>query len=734
MKAINIIRQRATRLIYLPIVLLIFALLFLSCSRKDLLQYRNTGSIEITATWPEDTDNSGKLSDKTNPPELTKLTDAPIGVEYISVTVSGSDFPDMEWQFDASRNSGNLDEIPSGTGRSIYVVAEDEYHAELYNYLEEDISIDPAQTRYISVNFTMSRPDAPTNVTTAWADGSSDIEITWDDNSINENYFIIERRLTSEGSFTVIDSVQADSTEYYDIDYNIGDEFYYRVHAKNTGGISNYSNEAFFSTSATLQEPSNVDAFWYSNSQIGVSWQDNSNNESYFIIEKNDPSSGWSVIDSVTADNTLYIDQYYNMGDLYAYRVNAKNGYGQSAYSNEDNFDTNNLPPAQPYGLYSFYNGSSMKVVWRKPTGADGYIIYRDTPPSSNFDSIAFVQTDTVYWDNNTYDNDWYTYRIKAANQYGYSDPSQADSAFADHNGPLYFRNVFEVYGSCGRMFLYNGLLFVSQTNNLLILDVSTPGIARYINSITIGGQSIRDIAVANDWVFTASGSAGIYAIDISDPQNPGTPNNFTLTGTCQSIALWDTVAFVGSGGIGIHSVNISNPNTISYISSYDPSTDLTDIKLEERAGDTLYAIAAGGNNGLVIIKVDDPGSMQFVNSYLPVAGSYSTALSLRNFKAFIAAGDDGLQIVDYASFFSLYSVGDMNTSDAKGVDIKNSRVVLADGTSGLKLINVSGTPSQEDSFPTPDQCKAVILNYINDYLYVSVDNHGIFIFEVDIP
>ncbi|MCP4583696.1 MAG: hypothetical protein GY839_18965, partial [candidate division Zixibacteria bacterium] len=187
MMATTKIKQRAIRLIYLTVAVLIFALLFLSCSRKDLLQYRNTGSIEITATWPEDTDNSGKLSDKNNPPDLSKPNDAPTGVVYISVTVSGSDFPDMAWQFEASRNSGNLDEIPSGTGRSIYVAAEDQYHDELYSYFEEDISIDPAQTRYISVNFAMSRPDAPTNVTTAWADGSSDIEISWDDNSSNES-------------------------------------------------------------------------------------------------------------------------------------------------------------------------------------------------------------------------------------------------------------------------------------------------------------------------------------------------------------------------------------------------------------------------------------------------------------------------------------------------------------------------------------------------------------------
>jgi len=90
-------------------------------------------------------------------------------------------------------------------------------------------------------------PAAPTNLA-ANATSSSDIALTWQDNSADETGFKIERK-TGSGSFAEIITVGADATSYNDAGLSANTTYVYRVRAANSNGDSNYSNEA----SATTQ-------------------------------------------------------------------------------------------------------------------------------------------------------------------------------------------------------------------------------------------------------------------------------------------------------------------------------------------------------------------------------------------------------------------------------------------------------------------------------------------------
>jgi len=63
-------------------------------------------------------------------------------------------------------------------------------------------------------------------------------------------------------------------------------------------------------------------------------WQDNSNNEIGFIIERSDDSSNFMAIDSVSSDISTYIDEELANDDEFFYRVLAYNENGNSAVSN----------------------------------------------------------------------------------------------------------------------------------------------------------------------------------------------------------------------------------------------------------------------------------------------------------------------------------------------------------------------------------------------------------------
>lgn len=82
--------------------------------------------------------------------------------------------------------------------------------------------------------------------------------------------------------------------------------------------------------------PSNLTATAVSSSQINLAWQDNSNNESNFVIERKKGATGtYAVIATLPANTTSFQNTGLSRNTTYYYRVKATNASGSSAWSNE---------------------------------------------------------------------------------------------------------------------------------------------------------------------------------------------------------------------------------------------------------------------------------------------------------------------------------------------------------------------------------------------------------------
>jgi len=93
-------------------------------------------------------------------------------------------------------------------------------------------------------------PEAPSNLTVTGV-SSSRIELAWDDNSTNEDGFIIERKAGSSDLWSEIAWVGAGETSYVDTGLWPGTTYVYRVRAYNSGGDSPCSNNASARTRGT---------------------------------------------------------------------------------------------------------------------------------------------------------------------------------------------------------------------------------------------------------------------------------------------------------------------------------------------------------------------------------------------------------------------------------------------------------------------------------------------------
>jgi calcium-activated chloride channel regulator 4 len=89
---------------------------------------------------------------------------------------------------------------------------------------------------------------APDNLT-ATADKNT-INLSWKDNSNNEDQFVIERSLSKSGEWTPVTKTRANVTSYADSKLGCNTTYFYRVNASNTTGHSGYSNIANATTAA----------------------------------------------------------------------------------------------------------------------------------------------------------------------------------------------------------------------------------------------------------------------------------------------------------------------------------------------------------------------------------------------------------------------------------------------------------------------------------------------------
>lgn len=269
-----------------------------------------------------------------------------------------------------------------------------------------------------------SPPSAPSGLA-ATAISSSQINLSWTDNSNNETGFRIERGTSSSGPFVLINTTSANATSFSDSGLSGSTTYYYRIYAWSGSGNSAYSLVANATTAAPVPlAPTSLVATAISAAAINLTWADNSTIESGFKVERGLSASGpFTVIFTSAANITNYSDTGLNGATTYHYRVYAFNGGGNSAYSSVVNATTlTAVVPTAPSGL-SAGAVSSMQINlnWTdNSSNENGFKIERGTASSGPF-SLIFTSSPnaTGYSDTGLSSSTTYYYRISATNSAG---------------------------------------------------------------------------------------------------------------------------------------------------------------------------------------------------------------------------------------------------------------------------------------------------------------------------
>ena len=230
-------------------------------------------------------------------------------------------------------------------------------------------------------------PNAPSNLVASTV-SNSEIDISWSDNSTDEDGFKIERRLGQTGTWNEIAQTGPNVTSFNNTGLPASTEYCYRVRAFNAGGNSGYSNIDCATTNPNVPNaPSNLIAIVNQNPlSVELNWTDNSDNEDGFVIERDSPVANFVVIDTVGQNVTTFVDTTVTI-TTYIYRVKAFNISGDSPYS-----DTAQV--FVPVELTSFtanaqQNGVMLKWVTATETNNMGFEVQRKV--SNDWQKLTFV-------------------------------------------------------------------------------------------------------------------------------------------------------------------------------------------------------------------------------------------------------------------------------------------------------------------------------------------------------
>jgi len=278
----------------------------------------------------------------------------------------------------------------------------------------------------VSISTTILTPAQPSGLAVD-SIAYSLVVLSWSDNSDNEDGFILERSRERFQNYTVVDSIPADQTVYTDTGLEPLTDYFYRVSAYNEFGDSDLSDVLRITTlEGPPTAPENLTAPDFGYGYIRLRWDDTSDNEAGFKVDRRDaPDGDWVELLSIPANVDSCVDHTVSPVTTYNYRVHAFNYIGVSDYSNVVEVTTPIGPPIPPTNLDSVgATLESIEISWDDNSDdEEGFNIYRRLPPSYAWGPIARVNADlTTFIDYDVVPATAYAYLVNAYNEAGDSD------------------------------------------------------------------------------------------------------------------------------------------------------------------------------------------------------------------------------------------------------------------------------------------------------------------------
>ncbi len=294
---------------------------------------------------------------------------------------------------------------------------------------------------------TVPPPAAPTTFAAALS-GNTQANLTWTDNATDETGYAIEVRTGSATTWNSLTTVAANTTAYNHTGLLDGLTYSYRIRALRStdNAASAYSATASVTTTLSTAPlaPTGPAAVGLSTNEIQFTWADIAHNETSYQIERSTSAgSGFTLLTTLGAGATGYIDAGLADGAQFYYRARAVNGIGNSTYTTPVAGATLLIAPTNL--IVSATSDTDVTLSWSDlATNETGYQVERSTTNGSGFAAVGTTAANaTTFTDTTVVADTTYYYRVRAVSAVSQSDPTAQVTTVASNYIPAAFYEPF---------------------------------------------------------------------------------------------------------------------------------------------------------------------------------------------------------------------------------------------------------------------------------------------------
>lgn len=598
------------------------------------------------------------------------------------------------------------------------------YQCKLFAFNETGLS---PFARVIDLSTADVKPTPPADLSVR-SISATEVSLTWQDMSENETGFYIMGTQDDSTNFQLVSDLSPNET---DVTYNVPDKFttyYYRVSAHNTFGISPYLGSVWITPGSSPPEtPKNFEAEAISESEVYLSWVDESDNaENIVIFIGINDSLSLDPLVTLSSDIENYTAAELAPNSDFYFKIRSQNRFSQSELSQIVSTSTSNVPPTSPGNLHAeSVSETAIFLRWTDQSYIESS--YQMEQSYLNIDDFRVIGETAANTEEMSVENlireATYFYRVRARGVYGSSPWSEVLQVVTSSLPPVAPDSLEgEIISPTEISLDWKDNSNIETGFNLYRSRNSTSNWQRIAN-LPPNIVSFNDTDLNQDtryyYKILARNEFGqsefSNEIELRTPSIPASPSGLIATGI--------------------------TPSEIEIVWS-DRSDNEVGFFLEEKIEDgewiVLYNIEAneerfvvGSRNQLTTYQY----RMQTFNQWGTSAYSNIDSATPYTLIAFVASSEAGMIVVNITDPSAPEIITQFDTpGNAMHIEVSDSNAYIADSYAGVRVIEVNDPRSPEEltDYDAGGQARSLLIK--NEYAYVAHDDNGFVILDITVP